>query len=45
MTLLDYERSNISGAITVRRRLDLLREYLGTEDGRKRARRSPTLRA
>ena len=45
MTLLDYERSNISGAIGVRRRLDLLREYLRTEDGRKQARLSPTLRA
>src|SRR5690606_41543997 len=34
MTLLDFERSNITGAVSSRRTLDGLREYLKTEDGK-----------
>jgi len=37
MTLLDFERSNITGAVSARRALDNLREYLGTADGKKRS--------
>ena len=42
MTLLDYERSNITGAVSSRRTLDNLREYLKSADGQKKA---PGLRA
>ncbi len=37
MTLLDFERSNITGAVSSRRTLDELRKYLQTEDGKGRA--------
>ena len=37
MTLLDFERSNITGAVSSRRTLDDLRAYLQTEDGKGRA--------
>lgn len=33
MTLLDFERSNITGAVSVRRNLDALRDYISTEEG------------
>jgi alkylation response protein AidB-like acyl-CoA dehydrogenase len=38
MTLLDYERSGISGAISYRRRLDDLREFLDSDEGQQVAR-------
>ncbi|MEX1023088.1 MAG: acyl-CoA dehydrogenase family protein, partial [Dehalococcoidia bacterium] len=34
MTLLDFERSNITGAVSSRRTLDHLTEYLATDDGK-----------
>jgi alkylation response protein AidB-like acyl-CoA dehydrogenase len=34
MTLLDYERSNIAGAVENRRYLDSLIQHIGTDDGR-----------
>ena len=37
MTLLDYERSNITGAVSSRRTLDELREYLKTDEGKRRS--------
>ena len=37
MTLLDFERSNIAGAVETRRRLRSLIDYLDTDDGRLRA--------
>ncbi|MPZ98949.1 MAG: hypothetical protein GEU80_06335 [Dehalococcoidia bacterium] len=37
MTLLDFERSNITGAVSSRRTLDGLREYLKTEDGQSKS--------
>ncbi len=37
MTLLDFERSNITGAVSSRRTLDDLREYLKTDEGKRRA--------
>ncbi|MCY4614987.1 MAG: acyl-CoA dehydrogenase family protein, partial [Chloroflexi bacterium] len=37
MTLLDFERSNIAGAVETRRRLGSLIDYLDTDDGRLRA--------
>ncbi|MCK9485920.1 MAG: acyl-CoA dehydrogenase family protein [Dehalococcoidia bacterium] len=37
MTLLDFERSNITGAVSSRRTLDNLRKYLQTEDGQRKA--------
>jgi len=37
MTLLDFERSNITGAVSSRRTLDDLREYLKTSEGKQRA--------
>jgi alkylation response protein AidB-like acyl-CoA dehydrogenase len=37
MTLLDFERSNITGAVTARRSLDDLRSYLKTDEGQKRS--------
>ena len=45
MTLLDFERSNIAGAIAVRRRLGILRDFLHSEQGRATARVSATGRA
>ncbi len=42
-TLLDFERSNISGAVAARRRIEQLLGYVGTEEGRARSRlTSPT---
>jgi alkylation response protein AidB-like acyl-CoA dehydrogenase len=38
MTLLDYERSNITGAVDQRKDLDELIEYLGTDEGKRRSR-------
>ncbi len=38
MTLLDFERSNITGAVDQRKDLDELIAYLGTEGGRRRSR-------
>ena len=40
MTLLDYERSNITGAVDQRKDLDELLEYLGTDEGQRRSRTS-----
>ena len=37
MTLLDFERSNIAGAVETRRRLQSLIDYLDTEDGQLRS--------
>ena len=37
MTLLDFERSNITGAVSSRRTLDELRKYLQTDEGKRRA--------
>ena len=37
MTLLDFERSNITGAVSSRRTLDELRKYLQTDEGKNRA--------
>ncbi|MDA1061801.1 MAG: acyl-CoA dehydrogenase family protein [Chloroflexi bacterium] len=37
MTLLDFERSNIAGAVTVRRRLQSLVDYLDTPEGEQRS--------
>ena len=37
MTLLDYERSNITGAVSSRRTLDEQREYLKTDEGKRRS--------
>ncbi|MCK9494665.1 MAG: acyl-CoA dehydrogenase family protein [Dehalococcoidia bacterium] len=37
MTLLDFERSNITGAVSARRALDNLRSYLKTDEGQKRS--------
>ena len=47
MTLLDHERSNIAGAVDQRRELAALIDYLGTEEGRARARvaETPSVRA
>ena len=33
MTLLDFERSNIAGAVETRRRLESLIDYMGTDEG------------
>ena len=38
MTLLDYERSGIAGAVSARRSINRLREYLATPDGQARSR-------
>jgi alkylation response protein AidB-like acyl-CoA dehydrogenase len=38
MTLLDFERSNITGAVSSRRTLDRLTGYLATEEGASRSR-------
>jgi len=40
MTLLDYERSNITGAVDQRKDLEELIEYLGTDEGQRRSRTS-----
>ena len=40
MTLLDNERSNITGAMSVQRKIDRLLAYLGTEQGAGRSRLS-----
>ncbi|MEE8421232.1 MAG: acyl-CoA dehydrogenase family protein [Dehalococcoidia bacterium] len=45
MTLLDFERSNITGAITSRRSINSLLEYLGTDDGAAKADLRPSVRA
>jgi alkylation response protein AidB-like acyl-CoA dehydrogenase len=34
MTLLDYERSNITGAVSARRTIDHLLDFVATDDGR-----------
>jgi alkylation response protein AidB-like acyl-CoA dehydrogenase len=46
MTLLDFERSGISGAVEYRRTIQDLIEYAGTEEGKARSRlaETPTLR-
>ena len=36
MTLLDFERSNIAGAVETRRRLQSLIDYIGTDEGQER---------
>ena len=38
MTLLDFERSNITGAVDARRSLEALREYVGTDEGQAKSR-------
>ena len=45
MTLLDYERSNISGAVASRRELDDVFEYASTDEGSAKARMLPSVRA
>ena len=45
MTLLDFERSNISGAVAQRKELDRLLGYLGSDEGRARTRVRPGVRA
>ena len=47
MTLLDYERSNITGAVQQRRVIEELRDYLRTLEGRAQSRAGelPTVRA
>ncbi len=45
MTLLDFERSNIAGAIALKRRLDILTDFLASEQGKATVRLSPTTRA
>jgi alkylation response protein AidB-like acyl-CoA dehydrogenase len=37
MTLLDFERSNITGAVSARRTLDALTSYLKTDDGKSKS--------
>ena len=46
MTLLDYERSNITGAVSARRRIEQLLEFVASDEGREKSRLSetPTLR-
>jgi alkylation response protein AidB-like acyl-CoA dehydrogenase len=46
MTLLDFERSNITGAVDARRSLEALRDYVGTDEGAAKSRlaSTPTLR-
>ncbi|MDP6605968.1 MAG: acyl-CoA dehydrogenase family protein [Dehalococcoidia bacterium] len=43
-TLLDFERSNISGAIVNRRTLTALLDYLKTDDGQAKANVTPSVR-
>jgi alkylation response protein AidB-like acyl-CoA dehydrogenase len=47
MTLLDFERSGISGAVEFRRNINDLREYVATDEGKARSRigDEPVLRA
>ena len=45
MTLLDYERSNISGAVASRRELDDVFEYAASDEGAAKARSLPSVRA
>jgi alkylation response protein AidB-like acyl-CoA dehydrogenase len=45
MTLLDFERSNISGAIVLRRELERLIGYLGSDEGQARTHARPGVRA
>jgi len=45
MTLLDYERSNISGAVASRRELDDVFEYAASDEGSAKARNLPSVRA
>ena len=45
MTLLDFERSNIAGAISAKRRLDILTDFLGSEQGEATTRVSAVTRA
>ena len=44
MTLLDFERSNITGAITSRRSIRSLLEYLDTDEGAAKANVTPSVR-
>ena len=44
MTLLDFERSNIAGAISAKRRLDILTDFLHSERGQETTRVSPVTR-
>ena len=41
MTLLDFERSNIAGAISAKRRLDILTDFLHSEQGQSTTHVSP----
>ena len=45
MTLLDFERSNISGAIASRKELDRLISYLNSEEGQERTHMRPGVRS
>ena len=45
MTLLDYERSNISGAVASRRELDDVFEYAKTDEGAAKSRWLPSVRS
>ena len=45
MTLLDYERSNIAGAVAQRRNVRRIISYAQSDEGRPKARISPTIRA
>ena len=45
MTLLDFERSNISGAIASRKELDRLIGYLNSDEGQERTHMRPGVRA
>ena len=45
MTLLDYERSNISGAVASRRELDDVFVYAASEEGAAKARMLPSVRS
>jgi alkylation response protein AidB-like acyl-CoA dehydrogenase len=42
MTLLDFERSNITGAVDARRNLEALRDYVLTEEGASKSRLAST---
>ena len=45
MTLLDFERSNISGAVLQRRNVQRMIAYAQSDEGREQARITPTVRA
>ena len=45
MTLLDYERSNISGAVASRRELDDVFEYAASDEGAAKSRMLPSVRS